>query len=104
MPFCSYDNKNKVDRRSYLGEYKVDNKIPKNPKGRTGIIGRGSLKFWGPNHAILALISRIRKDTKTNREIIEILVMKDEDEWKIPEVKQNCFHFKEVFKFILNIK
>ena len=38
------------DRKSYEGNYTAD-PIPKNPKGRTGMIGRGLLGQYGPNHA-----------------------------------------------------
>ena len=31
-----------VDRRSYVGVYKLQEGVPKNPIGRTGIIGRQS--------------------------------------------------------------
>ena len=48
----------KVDRRSCLGNYKIIHGLPINPIGRTGITGRGSLNFWGPNHAIEAIITR----------------------------------------------
>lgn len=34
-----------------MGTYKIENGYPLNPIGRTGIIGRGVLGRWGPNHA-----------------------------------------------------
>jgi ADP-ribose pyrophosphatase len=34
-----------------MGQYEIVNKLPQNPIGRTGIIGRGLLGRWGPNHA-----------------------------------------------------
>lgn len=48
--FNSFDDINGLDRRSCLGEYTVQDFIPLNPLGRTGIIGRGTLFYWGPNH------------------------------------------------------
>jgi ADP-ribose pyrophosphatase len=40
--------------------YKLDNGIPRNPFGRTGLRGRGSLLRWGPNHYIMIVITRYR--------------------------------------------
>lgn len=47
-----------VDRSSYSGVYRIDNGYPLNPYGRTGVIGRGLLGRWGPNHAADALVTR----------------------------------------------
>ena len=58
IKFNAFDKKFNCLRESYHGPYyfiqfDVDNKIlvPCNPIGRTGIIGRGKLARWGPNHA-----------------------------------------------------
>jgi ADP-ribose pyrophosphatase len=48
----------KVDRRSHMGSYKVFYGIPFNPRGRTGISGRGKLGRWGPNHAADPIVTR----------------------------------------------
>ena len=50
------DKKN--DRRSHEGLYKIVNGRPINPKGRTGITGRGQLGKWGPNHAADPIVTR----------------------------------------------
>lgn len=34
--------------------------ICRNPKGRTGVRGRGSLWRWGPNHSILGVVTRCK--------------------------------------------
>jgi hypothetical protein len=54
-----------IDRQSWeLSEnetpiiYKLDNGIPKNYMGRTGLRGRGSLLRWGPNHYVIIVITR----------------------------------------------
>jgi hypothetical protein len=49
-----------VDRRSHEGKYELDNKTgrPLNPKGRTGLSGRGILGKWGPNHAADPIVTR----------------------------------------------
>uniref|UniRef100_A0A6B2FYI7 ADP-ribose pyrophosphatase, mitochondrial (Trinotate prediction) n=1 Tax=Myxobolus squamalis TaxID=59785 RepID=A0A6B2FYI7_MYXSQ len=48
-----------INRTSFMGIYDVINGIPRNPKCRTGIKGRGLLGKWGPNHAVDILISRL---------------------------------------------
>lgn len=40
-----------VDRTSFMGPYTISDHLPQNPKGRTGIDGRGLLGRYGPNHA-----------------------------------------------------
>jgi len=39
-----------IDRTSFTGVYNVVDRVPINPKGRTGLKGRGCLWRWGPNH------------------------------------------------------
>ena len=53
------------DRNTYITDaegkpikYDVINGIPRNPKGRTGMRGRGSLYRWGPNHAGDPIVTR----------------------------------------------
>ncbi len=38
--------------------WKDDQGRPRNPRGRTGIAGRGLLGRWGPNYAVTAIIAR----------------------------------------------
>ena len=47
-----------VDRRSHCGDYMVSEGLPLNPKGRTGLVGRGVLGRWGPNHAGDPVVTR----------------------------------------------
>ncbi|KAL5264254.1 hypothetical protein ACHWQZ_G005374 [Mnemiopsis leidyi] len=49
---------NKGDRRSSLGVYGVRDNLPLNPRGRTGLAGRGNLPHWGPNHMAVPILSR----------------------------------------------
>ncbi|GAB6022353.1 hypothetical protein CHUAL_006473 [Chamberlinius hualienensis] len=57
-----------VDRTSWIKDdddknliYKLDSGgLPINPAGRTGLRGRGSLHRWGPNHAIILVLTRWR--------------------------------------------
>ncbi|KHJ42257.1 hypothetical protein D918_07596 [Trichuris suis] len=48
-----------VDRRSTVKKYRLGvDGYPLNPKGRTGIRGRGNLPRYGPNHQIIAIFTR----------------------------------------------
>lgn len=38
--------------------YKLDDGIPLNPFGRTGLRGKGNLPRWGPNHYVLVVLTR----------------------------------------------
>jgi hypothetical protein len=57
--FNAYDEENLIDRKSCLGDYEVLNGLPQYPLGRTGIEGRGELLYWGPNHKIELLFTRL---------------------------------------------
>ncbi|XP_069135889.1 transient receptor potential cation channel subfamily M member-like 2 isoform X2 [Argopecten irradians] len=62
LPFNKYDQAYDVDRESVLGKYKVVLGIPRNPVGRTGVVGRGCLPLWGPNHVQRLIVTRWAKD------------------------------------------
>ncbi|XP_063693719.1 transient receptor potential cation channel subfamily M member-like 2 isoform X10 [Bolinopsis microptera] len=53
-----------IDRTSHHGKYNVVDGIPQNPKGRTGVIGRGCLQRWGPNHAADTVVTRWHRDDR----------------------------------------
>ncbi|XP_057295406.1 uveal autoantigen with coiled-coil domains and ankyrin repeats protein-like isoform X2 [Hydractinia symbiolongicarpus] len=90
LQFNSLDGK--VDRRSHRGDYKIINGVPRNPIGRTGMIGRGLLGRWGPNHAADPIVTRwLRNEngsvvTKHGKKILEFIAIqrRDSDEWAIP--------------------
>eukprot|EP00128_Syssomonas_multiformis_P004839 Colp12_sorted_trinity150504_noHs@28529 len=48
---------------------KISAKTPttRNPRGRTGLKGRGLLGRWGPNHAADPIVSRWKKDSSGNK-------------------------------------
>lgn len=68
--------------------------VPRNPVGRTGIIGRGHLGRWGPNHAADSIITRWKKydnkkkmlDLVSKKPILQFVSIqrKDTQEWAIP--------------------
>lgn len=41
-----------------MGVYEVRDGLPINPMGRTGLMGRGQLGRWGPNHAGDPIVTR----------------------------------------------
>ncbi|RWS08922.1 protein ced-11-like protein [Dinothrombium tinctorium] len=62
---CTVENKRIFDRRSWITdannkqiEYKLDGVLPLNPYGRTGLAGKGSLAYWGPNHFIYVVVTK----------------------------------------------
>lgn len=52
-----------MNRVSFHGPYEIRDKYPLNPYGRTGIIGRGLLGRWGPNHAADPIVTKWKRDT-----------------------------------------
>ncbi|XP_054974637.1 ADP-ribose pyrophosphatase, mitochondrial-like [Sorex araneus] len=83
-----------VERRSQNGLYQIEDGKPQNPAGRTGMVGRGLLGRWGPNHAADPILTRWKKDSKGNgtthpesgRRILQFVAIKRKDcgEWAIP--------------------
>ncbi|KAG8212644.1 hypothetical protein J437_LFUL018775, partial [Ladona fulva] len=92
------DTDGQVNRKSHMGDYSVVNGVPQNPKGRTGIKGRGCLGRWGPNHAADPIVTRWKKDSTDGQSkhlkipaslyLISFLFVaikrKDCGEWAIP--------------------
>ena len=67
----------------------------RNPIGRTGMIGRGCLGRWGPNHAADPIVTRWKRDGdgkvvmvggKPKLEFVAIK-RKDTGDWAIPGVR-----------------
>ncbi|KAM9843840.1 ADP-ribose pyrophosphatase, mitochondrial [Aulostomus maculatus] len=83
-----------VDRTSFEGNYVVENGKPLNPRGRTGLAGRGLLGRWGPNHAADPIVTRWKLDAKgakihhsvSKKPILQFVSIKRKDcgEWAIP--------------------
>ena len=85
----------KVNRMSHEGEYKVEDGRPLNIRGRTGLVGRGVLGKWGPNHAADPIVTRwkrsgetgeVETDPGTGKRILEFVSIqrRDTGEWAIP--------------------
>lgn len=82
-----------INRISLIGNYKISNGYPLNPCGRTGLIGRGLLGRWGPNHAADPIVTRWKKSknehvfhTKSNKPILQFVAIQRQDsgEWALP--------------------
>ncbi|XP_063791367.1 ADP-ribose pyrophosphatase, mitochondrial isoform X2 [Pseudophryne corroboree] len=83
-----------VDRTSFEGTYHVENRTPRNPRGRTGVIGRGLLGRWGPNHAADPIITRWKRDdtgkkvthVESGKPILQFVAIQRKDcgQWAIP--------------------
>jgi len=83
-----------INRKSHEGPYKVQNGMPLNIRGRTGLSGRGILGRYGPNHAADPIVTRWKRDERGNpifheqngRKILQCVVIqrRDTGEWAIP--------------------
>jgi len=56
--------------------------LPRNPMGRTGLRGRGALYRYGPNHEIMAILTRWKKMKKKpimveRKKLLEFVAVKD---------------------------
>ncbi|XP_073087352.1 transient receptor potential cation channel subfamily M member 2 isoform X5 [Manis javanica] len=81
-----------VDRRSFHGAYVVQDRLPLNPMGRTGLRGRGHLCCFGPNHTLQPVVTRWRRNQdgaicrKRVKKMLEVLVVKQalSEHWALP--------------------
>ncbi|XP_071946495.1 ADP-ribose pyrophosphatase, mitochondrial-like isoform X2 [Antedon mediterranea] len=83
----------KVNRRSHMGKYRLQDSLPQNPCGRTGMEGRGTLGKWGPNHAADPIVTRWKRSTNSDKvkhsdgkNILQFVAIKRKDSglWAIP--------------------
>uniref|UniRef100_A0A8C5VCC6 Transient receptor potential cation channel subfamily M member 2 n=1 Tax=Microcebus murinus TaxID=30608 RepID=A0A8C5VCC6_MICMU len=66
--------------------------VGENPMGRTGLRGRGSLSYFGPNHALHPVVTRWRRNEdgaicrKSIKKMLEVLVVKvpHSELWALP--------------------
>lgn len=70
--FTSFEGKVSCDSRGF----------PLNPKGRTGIAGRGLLGKWGANFAADPIVTRINPET--NQLELLVILRRDWEEWALP--------------------
>ena len=76
--------KNLSERLTVEGPIFFDptNLRPLNPRGRTGLCGRGKLGKWGPNEAVDPIVTRFHP--RTNRLQVVVVRRKDTHEWALP--------------------
>ncbi len=69
--------------KSFEGEIRLSDMsgLPLNPRGRTGITGRGLLGHWGANFAADALITRYNR---ASGELEMLAIQRTSGEWAIP--------------------
>ncbi|XP_038646188.1 transient receptor potential cation channel subfamily M member 2 [Scyliorhinus canicula] len=90
----------------------VQESLTKNPKGRTGLGGRGKLHCFGPNHAIDPIITRFKRNSdnspavKCGKKVLEFLVVRyPGEDWTLPAgVLHHGETFPKKMKVILNPK
>ncbi|XP_057553816.1 transient receptor potential cation channel subfamily M member 2 isoform X2 [Hippopotamus amphibius kiboko] len=81
-----------LDRRSVHGVYAVQGGLPLNPMGRTGLRGRGDLRYFGPNHTLQPVITRWKRNQddaicmKSIKKMLEVLVVRCpfSEHWALP--------------------
>ncbi|GBM57261.1 ADP-ribose pyrophosphatase, mitochondrial [Araneus ventricosus] len=112
-----------IDRRSYdqneTIKYEVIDGCPLNPRGRTGLSGRGRLGRWGPNHAGDAIVSRWKYlngekqfDAESGLPILQFIAIlrKDCNKWAIPggfvdpKEASSSAVLRELFEEAINVK
>ena len=91
IEFNAYDAENRIDRKSYYKTYEVIDGIPRNPLGRTGLIGRGNLSLFGPNRADQLLLTRKRTDSNDSKPEILMIIQKNK-KFNLPKVKFHSIH------------
>ena len=96
-----------VDRVSFCGTYQVVEGLPLNPRGRTGLSGRGQLNRWGPNHTAEPIVTRwargmdnekIRLNGHAVLEFVGIF-LKESRKWAIPGVSRKILLYIDMKHF-----
>ncbi|CAF0981441.1 unnamed protein product [Rotaria sordida] len=75
----TFDTNYNIDRRTAnpIGYYPIDKKgYPLNPLGRTGLCGRGKLKYWAVNYQTHLVIMCGTNEIKSGQEIFKYLMVK----------------------------
>jgi ADP-ribose pyrophosphatase len=94
LPTYAFDTiDNGVNRTSFEGPVVLVDGVPRNPKGRTGVRGRGLLGKFGPNHAADPIVTRWARDDAgeivldaKGMPVLELVVIqrKDNGQWALP--------------------
>uniref|UniRef100_A0A183SIU2 ADP-ribose pyrophosphatase, mitochondrial n=1 Tax=Schistocephalus solidus TaxID=70667 RepID=A0A183SIU2_SCHSO len=93
IPFNTFDSKNHIRRQSLLGRYRLDPNTgaPLNPMGRSGLLGKGLLPRWGPNHSVVVVVTRWSINPKTgsavmrgNRGVLQVVALERNKRFCVP--------------------
>ncbi|CDS42162.1 transient receptor potential cation channel [Echinococcus multilocularis] len=93
IPFNTYDSKNRIRRQSLLGRYRLDPNTgaPLNPMGRTGLLGKGLLPHWGPNHSIVIVVTQWSRNPKSgtpvlrgNKGVLQVIALERNKRFCLP--------------------
>ena len=69
------------ERQTFEGTITFDDHgRPRNPRGRTGLRGRGSLWGWGPNHAVDTIVTRYHP----RHDSLQFVAIPRGKEWSLP--------------------
>ena len=72
-----------------MGEYLISGGFPLNPRGRTGVKGRGEFLYWGPNHAVELVFTRLDSNNEEGIQFISIGNDSNDQYWNFPMVLIN---------------
>ncbi|XP_078085377.1 transient receptor potential cation channel subfamily M member 2 [Mustelus asterias] len=100
------------DKEAASSTAAVQEPLPQNPKGRTGLGGRGKLHCFGPNYAMDPIITRFKRNSdnsatiKCGKKVLEFLVVQyPGEDWTLPSgVLHSGETFPKNMKIILNTK
>lgn len=100
----------KVNRKSHIGIYQIENKLPLNPFGRTGLKGRGLLGRYGPNHAADPIVTKWKRDENNEivkhddgKPILKVLCIKRGDTKEIA-LPGNEKSFENLIQFLIYLR
>ncbi len=113
IEFDMVEDETGLYRKSHEGPIEMDEGLPLNPMGRTGVQGRGALYRWGPNHCVDPVVTRWLRDIdghimrEDGKQVLEFVAIKRADNglWAIPGVGAfleepllllfiTCFHYQ----------
>ena len=71
--------------------------MPINPRGRSGLGGKGILPHWGPNHIIVLALTRSGTSTRD----LQVAVLSRDQASCLPWVRLSCFVFSTYYRLVM---